>query len=74
MHSGSRVPRSGDDAKGIRTVSIRELQRELPKFAFDHGEIVGAYVAAHHPVEHRRRRNRSDPVDSHAYDGACQPR
>ena len=68
------VPRSGDDAKGIRTVSIRELQRELPKFAFDHGEIVGAYVAAHHPVEHRRRRNRSDPVDSHAYDGACQPR
>ena len=67
------VPRSGDDAKGVRTVAISELQRTPPKFAFDHGEIVAAFVASHHPLEPRRRRNRSIASGT-AYDDACRPR
>ena len=77
------VPKSGDDAKGIRTVPIAELQRSPPKFAFDHGDIVRAYVARHHPLapEPRRRRMlikaaaRTAAADDDArYDGACQAR
>ena len=64
------TPRSGDDAKGIRTVPIRELQRAPPTFAFDHGDIVGAYVARHHPLEgggsRRRGRNRSAAAEDEA--------
>ena len=65
------VPHSGDDAKGTRTVAISELQHSPPKFAFDHGDIVEAYVARHHPAEHRRRKNRSSHGTTDAYDGAC---
>jgi len=68
------MPRSGDDAKGIRVVPIAELMGRPPQFAFDHGRIVAAYVA-------RRRRSLRDksavgssPGDDeheHAYDGSC---
>ena len=43
------TPKASDDAKGIRTVSVHELQTNMPTFAFDHGQIVDAYVRAHHP-------------------------
>ena len=43
------VPKASDDAKGIRVVPIAGLQRRPPVFAFDHGDIVAAYIARHHP-------------------------
>jgi hypothetical protein len=75
LPAGARgMPRSGDDAKGIRVVPIAELMGRPPQFAFDHGRIVAAYVA-------RRRRSLRDksavgssPGDDeheHAYDGSC---
>ena len=80
------TPRAADDAKGIRTVAIKELQTAMPKFAFDHGDIVGAYVARHHPLGgggvhggRKGRRNRSLSLEEDAsgggsrYDGACVP-
>mmetsp|Transcript_42380 Transcript_42380/g.133725 ORF Transcript_42380/g.133725 Transcript_42380/m.133725 type:complete len:224 (-) Transcript_42380:748-1419(-) len=72
------TPRSGDDAKGIRVVSISDLQRAPPKFAFDHGQIVAAFVARNHPLEAhagwRRRNHRSSGGGSaaDAYDGSCR--
>ena len=45
------VPKARDDAKGVRVVPIAQLQTAPPTFAFDHGDIVGAYVRQHHPPE-----------------------
>lgn len=66
------TPRSGDDAKGIRTVAISELQHNPPKFAFDHGKIVAAYVARHrHHKPEQRRRSRNSSWREGDYDAAC---
>ena len=43
------TPRASDDAKGVRVVPIETLQRDPPKFAFDHAQIVAAYVHRFHP-------------------------
>jgi len=43
------VPRAADDAKAIRVVPLDQLQQQLPRFAFDHGSIVAAYMDQHHP-------------------------
>lgn len=55
------IPHAHDDAKAIKTVPIAELQRRVPTFAFDHGDIVGAFMRHFHPVEGEapRRGNRS---------------
>lgn len=53
-------PRAADDAKGVRVVRLAELHHAPPKFAFDHGAIVDAYVRSHHTTPGAAgRRNRS---------------
>jgi 8-oxo-dGTP diphosphatase len=42
------TPRAADDAKGIRTLTLSELAHHPPLFAFDHGDIIGAYMARFH--------------------------
>lgn len=42
----SGKPKASDDAKAVRIVPLRQLVAKPPRFAFDHGEIVGAYVHA----------------------------
>lgn len=73
------VPKGADDAKGVRLVAISELQRTPPNFAFDHGDIVRAYVARHHSPRRGGRRTRSAvatvvgsaTASAGRYDGAC---
>lgn len=62
------TPRASDDAKGVKTIAVSELQRSPPKFAFDHGEIVAGYVAQFHPLRRgeRARALRSVHEGSHA--------
>ena len=43
------TPKAHDDAKGVRTVPLSELQLSPPAFAFDHGKIVEAFMQHHHP-------------------------
>ena len=43
------TPRAADDAKAVRAIPLGELQAAPPKFAFDHGEIVDAYLEEYHP-------------------------
>lgn len=40
------TPHAADDAKGIRVVPLDELRSSPPKFAFDHGSIIDAYLAS----------------------------
>lgn len=42
------IPHAADDAKGVLQVSLKELQRNPPRFAFDHGTIVAAYMQQFH--------------------------
>lgn len=58
------VPKAGDDAKGIRTVPLLELQRRPPRFAFDHGLIVAAFVARFHPLKDSSRSQRAEGMAS----------
>lgn len=37
------LPQAGDDAKSVRVVALEDLGQE--KFVFDHGQIVGDYLA-----------------------------
>lgn len=76
-------PSAHDDAKGIRKVSIAELQTNMPKFAFDHGDIVGSFVRRFHPPPGQialslepRGRNRSLRIGRKQldYDWACSQR
>ena len=43
------TPQASDDAKATRVVPISQLQHSPPRFAFDHGQIVAAYVERFHP-------------------------
>ena len=63
------TPRAADDAKGIRVVPIEELQHRPPTFAFDHGDIVAAYIARFHPPRGVGGARRL----SSAIDRACRP-
>lgn len=71
------VPKAHDDAKGIRTVPISELQHAQPVFAFDHGDIVGAYIRSFHaagPEERagsNRSRRKDRSWDNRYYDSHC---
>lgn len=56
--SASATPVASDDAKTIRSFTIAELQRELPRFAFDHGRVVAAYLARFHPPRKGQPRGR----------------
>ena len=42
------IPHAADDAKGVLSISVQELQQSPPKFAFDHGAIVAAYIKQFH--------------------------
>jgi len=54
----SGEPRAADDARAIRTYSIRELREARPIFAFDHGSIVDAYLERFHPLPGQAQRAR----------------
>ena len=48
-------PRASDDAKAVRVLPLQQLHTRIPKFAFDHGEVVQAFMAAYHPPPGRMR-------------------
>jgi 8-oxo-dGTP diphosphatase len=64
-------PRAADDAKGIRVVPLAELARSPPQFAFDHGDIVGAYMVRFHRKLHDTPPRLRSPSAS-AIDRACR--
>mmetsp|Transcript_40676 Transcript_40676/g.67550 ORF Transcript_40676/g.67550 Transcript_40676/m.67550 type:complete len:134 (+) Transcript_40676:38-439(+) len=67
--SPNATPRAADDAKSIRIFSIRDLQRQQPSFAFDHGRIVQEYLDVFHGAKRRWR-----PLHSHGKQAACPVR
>jgi 8-oxo-dGTP diphosphatase len=68
------TPRASDDAKAIRVVPIAELQRQPPKFAFDHGDIVAAYIESHHPSKGGRSMASQSLRLDHRVDWMCNHR
>ena len=61
------TPKAGDDAKGVRIISLHELRTNFQRFAFDHGEIISAYMRANHP------QRAGGPIETAgAYDQLCQ--
>ena len=44
------TPLGADDAKEAKVVILEDLQKELKKLVFDHGNIVSDYLKQYHPT------------------------
>ena len=49
------VPVAADDAKAVRVIPLDEMLRDPPRFAFDHGAIVHAYLERFRPRRSQSR-------------------